>query len=227
MNEDYPQHPRPHKSLRARWIGIGSALGLVAALSVALPLVLTPAPAPRAQVTPVATATATSPAPTATSEVAYPLPVRITVPAANINGGVIPVGVDSTGAMAAPEGPNNDPVWFEGFWWQYGVKPGQVGNAVIAGHLDRKDGSPALFWGLRKLKVGDAVYVRTEAGTQLHFVVTEVKTFYNPTGGADDPVIQRIFGPAATPNLNLITCTGDWTGKEYTKKLVVFTTLVP
>ena len=38
--------------------------------------------------------------------------------------------------------------------------PGQIGNAVIAGHLDRKDGSPAIFWGLRQLAVGDSVMVR-------------------------------------------------------------------
>jgi hypothetical protein len=225
MNAGYPQPPRPRRGARIKWIGIWSALALVAALSIALPLVLTPPAMPSAQIKP--TATAALPAPTDTPAVQYPLPIRITSPAANINGSVIPVGVDSTGAMAAPEGPNSDPVWFEGFWWQYGVKPGQVGNAVIAGHLDRKDGSPALFWGLRRLKVGDSVYVRTEMGTQLHFVVTKVQTFYNPTGGADDPIIQQIFGPATTPNLNLITCTGDWTGKEYTKKLVVFTTLVP
>ena len=226
MNADYPYSPPPRKGSRAKWIGIGSALAIVAALSIALPLVLAPPAMPRVQVRPTATAT-TPPAPTATAEVQYPLPIRITSAAANINGSIIPVGVDSTGAMAAPEGPNSDPVWFQGFWWEYGVKPGQVGNAVIAGHLDRKDGSPALFWGLRKLKVGDSVFVRTEVGTTLHFVVTKVQKFYNPTGGADDPTIQQIFGPATTANLNLITCTGDWTGKEYTKKLVVFTTLVP
>jgi sortase A len=225
MNMEYPEPPAPRRGSDTKWIGIWSALAIVGALSIALPLVLTPAATPRAQTKP--TATATAPAPTATSEVSYPLPIRITSPAANINGDIIPVGVDSTGAMAAPEGPNSDPVWFQGFWWEYGVKPGQVGNAVIAGHLDRKDGSPALFWGLRKLKVGDSVYVRTVAETTLHFRVTRVQTFYNPTGGADDPIIQQIFGPATTPNLNLITCTGDWTGKEYTKKLVVFTTLVP
>jgi hypothetical protein len=226
MSEEYPTVSAPRKGSRKRWLGIGSALAVIAALSVALPLVLTPAAPPRPQtkagaagITPSPSIT---PAPTPAS-----LPIRITSSAANINGGVIAVGVDANGAMAAPEGPNSDPVWFEGFWWQYGVTPGQVGNAVIAGHLDRKDGSPALFWGLRKLKVGDSVYVRTALGATLHFVVTGVQIFYNPTGGVSDPIIQRIFGPSTTANLNLITCTGDWTGKEYTKKLVVFTTLVP
>ncbi len=129
--------------------------------------------------------------------------------------------------MAAPEGPNNDPIWFKTFWWKYGAKPGQVGNTVIAGHLDRKDGSPAVFWWLNQLRKGDSVYVRTSAGTTLHYVVTEVVVYLNPEDGPNDPVLQRIFGPAPTANLNLITCAGDWTGKEYTKKLVVYTTLAP
>src|SRR5262249_22390958 len=102
-----------------------------------------------------------------------------------------------------------------------------IGNAVIAGHYDRKDGSPAIFWNLRDLQIGDSVYVRSAGGATLHFVVDDVETYLNPTGGQNDPVLQRIFGPASTANLNLITCTGDWTGKEYTKKLVVFTTLAP
>ncbi len=98
---------------------------------------------------------------------------------------------------------------------------------MIAGHLDRKDGSPAVFWFLRSLKIGDSVYVRNGAGTTLHFVVNEIETYLNPTGGPDNPVLQKIFGPASTANLNLITCAGDWTGTEYNKKLVVFTTLAP
>jgi hypothetical protein len=224
MNLEHPQSSPPNKS-RRRWLGIWAALAVIAALSIALPLLLTPSsPAFRPGK---AGATNLPSSPTGAEQAQYPTPSRISSAAANINGGIIPVGVDANGAMAAPEGPNSDPIWFEGFWWQYGVKPGQIGNAVIAGHLDRKDGSPALFWGLRKLKVGDSVYVSTVEGTTLHFVVTEVQTFYNPTGGDSNPTLQRIFGPATTANLNLITCTGDWTGSEYTKKLVVFTTLVP
>ena len=155
------------------------------------------------------------------------MPIWLTAPKANINGPIIPVGVNAQGAMAAPEGANRDPVWFQTFWWQYGAMPGQIGNAVIAGHLDRKDGSPAIFWGLRQLAVGDSVMVRTALGGTLHFVVTAVQTFANTTGGADNSTLQRIFGPAKTANLNLITCAGDWTGKEYNKKLVIFTTLIP
>jgi hypothetical protein len=214
------------------WIGIWTALALAGILLMVAPLVGQPATSPmQAQGTVEASARATR-LPTSGPQQGNgaaqgPVPIWLNAPKAAITGRIIPVGVDAHGAMVAPEGANSDPVWFEAFWWRYGVIPGQVGNAVIAGHLDRKDGSPAMFWGLRNLAGGDSVFIRTAQGATLHFVVTAVQTFVNPTGGAADPVMQRIFGPAQTVNLNLITCSGDWTGTEYTKKLVVFTTLVP
>jgi hypothetical protein len=209
-------------------IGFWTALVLAGIVLMVAPLLLPPAQARRPATIPanVPSLPARSPQPGAGGP-QRPVPIWLNAPKVAITGPIIPVGVDAHGDMAAPEGANSDPIWAEAFWWQSGAMPGQIGNAVIAGHLDRKDGSPAIFWDLNKLTVGDSVYVRTTLGATLHFVVTAVKTFANPTGGAADPVIQRIFGPAQTANLNLITCSGDWTGTEYNKKLVVFTTLVP
>jgi hypothetical protein len=226
MEPRVPRQPPRRTLSRGRWIAIWAIVGVTAALSIIVPLALTPAAAPPAQAShaPTAAATATLPPTPSPTPTFYP-PVWITVSAAHINASVISVGEDASGAMAAPEGPNNDPIWSTTFWWKYGPMPGQIGNAVIAGHLDRKDGSPAVFWWLRLLRVGDSVYVRTSQGTTLHFIVTDVETYNNPTGGPDDPVLQRIFGPATTANLNLITCAGDWTGKQYTRKLVVYTRL--
>ncbi len=225
MEPQVPE-PLPRRTISRRAvIAMCAVLALAATLSIVLPLALTPAVAPRVQAVPVSTATSTATVMSSPTPAPYPPPVWLNVPKARINASVIPVGVDEHGAMAAPEGPNDDPIWFKTFWWKLGARPGEVGNAVIAGHLDRKDGSPAVFWWLHLLQKGDSVYVRTAEGVTLHFVVTEVKVYLNPTGGPDDPVLQRIFGAATTANLNLITCAGDWTGTEYNKKLVVFTTL--
>lgn len=210
--------------------GIWTAMTLAGVMLIVAPLVLPPShgTAQRAHFTPASQPTfPTNGTPQSNGGAQEPVPLWITAPKATIAGPIIPVGVDTHGAMDAPEGALSDPVWSEAFWWRGGVLPGQPGNAVIGGHLDRPDGSPALFWNLRQLAEGDSVVVRTAQGTTLHFTVTAVQAFANPTGGATDPVIERIFGPAQTAHLNLITCTGTWTGTEYTKKLVVFTTLVP
>jgi hypothetical protein len=231
MQPPVPQRSPRRGISRKGWMTIWTGIGIIAAFSIIVPLALTPGAVPHPQArrstsTPSATATSPSPSPSPTA-IPYPPPVWITASKAHINASVMPVGTDAQGAMAAPEGPNNDPIWLTTFWWEFGARPGEIGNAVIAGHLDRKDGSPAVFWWLRLLRVGDTISVRTAAGTTLQFVVTDVETYLNPTGGPDDPVLQRIFGPATTANLNLITCAGDWTGKEYNKKLVVYTTLAP
>jgi hypothetical protein len=212
------------------WMSVWAVIGLAAVLSIGLPLALAPdvAPPAQAQQTLKETAVATPPpALTPTPTPTFSPPVWLSSSRAQIDAKVIGVGEDAQGAMAAPKGPNDDPIWFTTFWWKYGAKPGQIGNAVIAGHLDRKDGSPAVFWRLHLLRKGDSVYVRTAQGVTWHYVVTDVETYLNPDTGPNDPVLQHIFGPATTANLNLITCAGDWTGKEYTKKLVVYTTLVP
>ncbi len=223
--ERVPIQPPRRASARGLWVSIWAGIGVVAVLSIVLPLALTPGVSPRALALK-GTATPTlPPTPSPTPSPTFYPPVWLSAPAAHIDASVINVGETADGAMDAPEGPNNDPIWFTTFWWEYGAKPGQIGNTVIAGHLDRKDGSPAVFWWLDLLKPGDSVYVSTSQGTTLRYVVTDVETYLNPSSGPDDPVLQRIFGPAKTANLNLITCAGDWTGKEYTKKLVVYTTL--
>lgn len=228
MEPRVPLQPPRRMTSRGFWMSVWAVIGIGAVLSFVLPLVLSPGVVPQARASQTLAGTATpghSPSPSPTP-MFYP-PVWLSVSKAHIDASVIGVGEDANGAMQAPEGPNSDPIWSTTFWWKYGALPGQIGNAVIAGHLDRKDGSPAVFWWLNLLSVGDSIYVRTTQGTTLRYVVTDVEIYLNPSSGPNDPVLQRIFGPATTANLNLITCAGDWTGKEYTKKLVVYTTLAP
>ncbi len=142
---------------------------------------------------------------------------------------IIAVGEDQYGAMEAPGAghPASDPIWGTAFWWKYGAMPGQPGNAVLAGHVDRNDGSRAVFWNLRQIQPGDDISITEQSGQVFTFQVTHIQAFDNPDGGPNDPIIQRVFGPAATANLNLITCAGSWIGTEYNQRLVVFSTLVP
>jgi hypothetical protein len=152
-------------------------------------------------------------------------PVHLRIPAIGLDWPVVPVGRDVTGAMNTPQGPENAPSWHEGFWWQYGYLVGQAGNAVIAGHVDDVQGDLTPFASISRLQPGDAIYVQTDRGDTLRFVVTRVATVDNPVGGPDDPTIAAIFGPSLTPNLNLVTCTGEWVGNEFAQRLVVYSTL--
>ncbi len=159
----------------------------------------------------------------------FGVPIRLQIPVLGIDASILPVGQDRYGAMEAPGAghPASDPIWAKAFWWKLGIQPGQVGNAVLAGHVDRSDGSPAVFWNLRHIHKGDHILITEQEGQQFTFQITAIEAFPIPHGGPHDPIIQRVFGPATTANLNLITCGGVWIGTEFNKRLVVFSTLIP
>jgi sortase (surface protein transpeptidase) len=110
-------------------------------------------------------------------------------------------------------------------WYMHGFRPGEVGNAVIAGHLDSSTGGPAVFWDLGRLEPGDQVAVTYENGDRYTFQVEDKQLFdFN----ADESAVKTIFGESLTPDLNLITCEGVWdrSAGTYSQRLVVFTRLL-
>jgi Sortase domain len=146
------------------------------------------------------------------------LPVHLSVPSVGINAPVEQVGILANGDMATP--PQNP--WIDAGWYRDGPSPGEQGSAVIDGHLDRPGGYPAVFWYLRNVHVGDAVYVTDKDGQQLRFHVTHIAYFM-----PQNAPLQDIFGNRSGIFLNLITCAGDWIPDQHqtTLRLVVYTTL--
>jgi len=154
-------------------------------------------------------------------------PARLVVPKMGLDAPIMPVGTDASGAMVAPRAADpRDPIWSSVYWWDLGVQPGQVGNAVIAGHVNRIDASPSTFTRLNWLVPGDRLQVVTADGRSLTFVVTSKETPLISEHDPADPAFIRVFGPSLTPNLNLITCWGDWIGNTFDRRLVVHSTLV-
>jgi sortase (surface protein transpeptidase) len=85
-------------------------------------------------------------------------PVRLIIPSLKIVTMSESVGMDQQGRMDVPKDVVNVA------WYQLGVKPGEVGNAVFAGHYDKPDGSPAVFYDLNQLQSGDELIVEDEDG---------------------------------------------------------------
>jgi sortase (surface protein transpeptidase) len=146
------------------------------------------------------------------------LPATLEIPAIGVSAPVEQVGLDAQGNMDVPKDP------FDTAWYAPGTRPGLVGNAVIAGHVDYHGIGPVVFWRLRELTAGTDIYVTDDAGTRRHFVVQSVE-IYN----TDAAPRERIFGASTTANLNLVSCTGDFDpgSASYDKRIVVYTTLVP
>jgi hypothetical protein len=142
--------------------------------------------------------------------------VRLVVPAVGIATPLVRLGLGPDGAMQVP-GDFGRAGWFAG-----GPRPGQLGPAVIAGHVDSQTG-PAVFYRLRDLRPGNAVLVDRADGTRLRFVVERAGSF--PKAGFPT---AAVFGPVPAAALRLVTCTGDFDRARgsYRDNLVVFASLL-
>ena len=99
--------------------------------------------------------------------------------------------------------------------------PGEVGAAVIAGHVDSRKSGPAVFYNLHKLKAGDTVEV-DRGGQTVTFAVTEVQTYPKNAFPTD-----RVYQPTPDAELRLITCGGqfDRNLRSYRDNIVVYAVL--
>lgn len=145
------------------------------------------------------------------------LPKRFEIPKFGISSNIQYVGLNSAGEMDVPNN-NTDVAWF-----YLGTKPGEVGSAVIAGHLDSKYGKPAVFWNLKNLVKGDAVYIFNSNGERKNFEVMYAERY-----NTDQAPMEKIFGANDGIYLNLVTCDGVWDKYKinYNKRLVVYAKLV-
>ncbi len=128
------------------------------------------------------------------------IPVRLVIPAIEINAPVESVGIRPDGNLATPA----QHPWEDVGWYDLGPLPSERGSAVIDGHLDRPGGYPAVFWRLRDIQMGDDVQVTRSAGKTLHFRVTRIAYYLS-----DQAPLQDIFGNLGGRYLNLITCAGS------------------
>jgi sortase (surface protein transpeptidase) len=143
---------------------------------------------------------------------------HLLIPAIGVNAPIEPVGLLSNGALNVPQ---KNP-WTGVGWYKDGPIPGQLGSAIIDGHLDRPRGAPAVFWNLNQLHRGDVVTIVDAQGQALHFRVLHLQA-YQP----DKAPLDKIYGDISGRYLNLITCAGSWIPSQHqtTERLVVFSIL--
>lgn len=147
-------------------------------------------------------------------------PVHVEIPSIGVSASIELVGLTSDHAMDVPRG------WMNVGWYRDGYRPGEPGNAVLAGHLDDSSGGPAVFWSLDRVQIGDEIVVDYANGDRYVFVVEGQELYEHDAVG---PIIDRIFGDSLTADLNLVTCDGAWDHGQatYSHRLVVFSTLSP
>ncbi|GGD20364.1 class F sortase [Pontibacillus salipaludis] len=144
-------------------------------------------------------------------------PVHIRIPAIDVDAPIVQKGLNKSGEMEVPN--NGEDVG----WFEPGTMPGDSGNAILAGHVDDRNG-PAVFFDLKQLEQGDLILLMGEDGKELTFEVDKVIAYPK-----DDAPLRKIFGPSNHRNLNLLTCTGtfDHSIQDHEERLVVYTSLKP
>jgi sortase (surface protein transpeptidase) len=145
-----------------------------------------------------------------------PQPTSLVIPRIGVRAPLIRLGLTPSGALQVPAS-----VSVAG-WYTGSARPGAIGSAVIAGHIDSVTG-PGVFFRLRLLRPGNRVYVRRDNGSVAVFEVTAVHTYLKsrfPT--------EAVYGPQPDAELRLITCGGtfDYATGHYLSNVIVYATLV-
>jgi hypothetical protein len=150
------------------------------------------------------------PAPLGRSE-----PVHLDIPAIGVSTPLMALGLNPDGTIAVPPLHRDAPAG----WYRYLVTPGEVGPAVILGHVDTARDGPAVFYRLQELRPGDTVAVRRVDGTTAVFRVSHVARYPKLAFPA-----AEVYGTVDHPALRLITCGGsfDPIHRQYRGNVVVY-----
>lgn len=198
--------------LPSRWRRLGGALGALVLVVATAPLIAGgtgAAPGAPAAASPGPAAGVPAAGPPAAPERVRP--VRVTIPALNVDSALVDLYTDRAGVLLPPDRPDVAG-WFAG-----GPVPGDVGPAVIGGHVDSEAG-PGVFLILEQLREGDQVLVDRSDGTTARFEVRAVSRVPK-----DRFPTERVYGPAPGPELRLVTCGGtfDQVAQSYRDNVVV------
>ena len=161
---------------------------------------------------PSTTAVRARPATPAAPPAASGVPVRVTIPALDLELPVLALGVDDQGLMALPDSA------FSLAWYRFGPRPADpVGATVIAGHVDTVEEGIGPLARLGDLQPGDRIEVVTRRGT-VRYDVTSVDRIAKSV--LDLPAL---FSRAGRARLHLVTCGGDYVADRggYQDNLVV------
>ncbi|WP_052423073.1 class F sortase [Nonomuraea candida] len=144
-------------------------------------------------------------------------PTRIKIPKIKVNSVLGTVTMDKKNNLTTPplSKPNRTG------WYKYSPVPGEVGPAIINGHVSTRSG-PAVFDRLRELAKGDHIYVYRSDGKVTRFTVSGIEQVSKnsfPT--------KRVYDNTTGSELRLITCGGVYNKKthHYTDNIIVYATL--
>jgi Sortase domain len=145
-------------------------------------------------------------------------PISLSIPSIGVQSrDLVDLATEADGSLEVPTD------FAQPGWYSPGAAPGQLGPAVLAGHVDSRRG-PAVFYRLGELRPGARVEVGREDGTTARFVVDKVERYPKD----EFPTVAVYSDTTHRAELRLITCGGafdDATG-HYVDNVVAYAHLV-
>ncbi len=143
------------------------------------------------------------------------VPLTLRIPAIGVSVPLGSLGLNFDGTVQVPTTSQ------QAGWFNLGPTPGQIGSAVILGHVDSYLG-PGVFFELRTLAPGDQVIVDLSDGITATFAVNTVAMYSKGQFPA-----QRVYGSHGSSALQLVTCGGvfDHQTGSYLSNIVVYSSL--
>jgi len=142
-------------------------------------------------------------------------PVSVRIEKLDVDAEIVPVGVDDQRAMVVPGAELVG-------WYELGPRPGEVGSAVLAAHVNYNR-EPGAFFELHQLKPEDLVTVTTAGGEELSYRIR-----FGARLDKDELPVEDIFTNEGPAVLTLITCGGyfDQAAGHYEDNVVMVADLV-
>jgi LPXTG-site transpeptidase (sortase) family protein len=123
----------------------------------------------------------------------------LAIPRLDVKMPITAVTVDDEGAMAVPDRPT------EVGWYTYGPRPGSArGSAVLGGHVDSREYGVGPLAGLKQLRHGDEIIIKTTTSTE-RFRVSGVRLI-----NKQDVNLREVFKREGEPLLQILTCGGTY-----------------
>ncbi len=143
-------------------------------------------------------------------------PVSIRASNVGITSKLVQVGLNPDGTIEVPT------TYSEAAWYRLGPTPGELGAAVIVGHVDSFKG-PGVFFNVGDMRPGQVIDVTRADKSVAHFRIDAVHTYAKDLFPTED-----VYGPIGYAGLRLVTCGGafDEKTRSYASNVVVFASLI-
>lgn len=146
-------------------------------------------------------------------------PVRLRIPAINVDTKVTSIGKNPDGTIAVPE---KGPDYNKAAWYKHSPTPGQRGPTMIEGHVDSHQGGASVFYSLGDLRQGHKIHATRADGTIVVYKVNRVTEY-----DKNDFPTNKVYGHTPQPTLRLVTCGGRFLRdiEEYESNTIVFASI--